>query len=93
MKNITYHKSHTFVENGKKAKCITQLYQIGVYLIINDDPAEQYTMQPKDIVKRRTFKKEEKKGNITNLEFGIPITVTKESGLWEEVKIKKRKNL
>lgn len=89
MKTITYHKSHTFVENGKRAECITQLYQIGVYLIINNDPAEQYTMQPKDIVKlEEHLKKEEKKGNITNLEFGIPITVTGESGLWEEVKIK-----
>lgn len=89
MKNITYHKSHTFVENGTKIECITQLYQIGVYLILNGNPAEQYAMQPKDVVRlEKHLKREEKKGNITNLEFGIPITVTEKSGLWEEVKIK-----
>lgn len=89
MKTITYHKSHTFVENGTNIECITQLYQLGVYLIVNGDPAEQYVMQPKDMVKlEKRLKREEKKGNITNLEFGIPITVTGESGLWEEVKIK-----
>lgn len=90
MKTITYHKSHTFVENSTKIECITQLYGIGVYLIVNNNPAEQYTMQPKDIVRLEEHLKEaEKKGNITNLEFGMPITVTKESGLWEEVKIKR----
>ena len=85
--SVTYHKSHSFVQDNNKIECITQLYQIGIYCIINGNPSAQFCMCPRDMVKlEKRLKLREKKGVIANLKFGTPITVTDESGLWKEIK-------
>lgn len=86
-KTITYHKSHSYVnEKGVKISVITQLYQIGIYGIINGNPSLQFTSNPKDLAKlEKKLKKEQEEGKITDLQFGLPITVTNESRFWKEV--------
>ena len=86
-KPITYHVSHSFIENGSKVTCLTQLYQVGVYCIINNDPANQFCISPMSMTKiEKRLKQQDKEHIISNLEFGRAITVTNESGFWEEVK-------
>ena len=86
-KKWTYHRSHSFEHEGRKVTFITQLYKVGVYGIINGNPAMQGSFTPSGLVTmERLLKKDAEKGEITNLEFGIPITVTKdENGLLMEV--------
>ena len=85
---VTYHKSHSFeTKEGDKIEVISQLYQVGVYIIVNGDSSQQYNMTPKKIANiEKTLKKDKEKGKIKNLKFGNPITVTDKSGFWEEVK-------
>lgn len=86
-KYVTYHRSYKYIKNDKSVVLLTQLYKIGVYCIVNDDPNMQFGCKPAHLVNlEKKFKLAEKKGEITNLEFGIPITVTDKSGFWEEVK-------
>lgn len=82
-----YHTSHSFKLNGKKMTMASQLYQIGVYVIINNDPSMQMNMLPNDIAKHeKKLKADEGSGIITNLEFGLPITVTLNAdGFYEKV--------
>lgn len=84
----TYHVSHSYRnKDGKTVDFITQLYQIGVYCIINGDPKLQFGSTPKDI-KSTEMKllKLETKGEITELRFGRKITVIKnDNGFFEEV--------
>jgi len=87
-KKYTYHKSHTFeYKDGTKSSCITQLYQIGIYVIVNNSPKLQFNITPNKMVSiEKKLKKDEEKGIIKNLKFGIPITVTLENNCWIEVK-------
>lgn len=88
LKTFTYHKSHSFivVETGQKITFATQLYQIGVYGIMNNNSAIQGNYEPKDIVKaEKNFKKLQKQGIIKDLVFGTPITVAQIDGFWKEV--------
>lgn len=86
-KNVTYHQSYKYIENDKSVVFLTQLYRVGIYCIVNYDPIMQFSCTPTQLVNlEKKLKLAEKKGKITNLEFGIPITVTYKSGLWEEVK-------
>lgn len=88
LKTFTYHKSHSFVyvESGQKQSFATQLYQIGVYGIMNNNPSLQGNFEPKDIVKaEKNFKKLQEQGIIKDLVFGTPITVAQIDGLWKEV--------
>lgn len=42
MAKITYHKSHTFIDNkGIEHFFLTQLYQIGVYGILDNNSSMQ----------------------------------------------------
>lgn len=84
----TYHRSHSFivVETEERISMITQLYNIGVYAIINNDPSLQFNLQPGNIVKiEKDLNKQLKAGIIKDLKFGVEITVTDETGFWEEV--------
>lgn len=86
-KPIIYHKTHSFIQNGSKVTCLTQLYKLGVYCIINNNSANQYCIPPIHMVKvEKLLKRKNKEHIISNLEFGRIITVTDESGFWEEVK-------
>lgn len=84
----TYHESHKYKDSktNKEFQMITQLYKVGVYTIVNGDPAWQTSMTPNQIVKiEKHLKKMEEKGDIKDLEFGISITVSDDSGFYEEV--------
>ncbi len=87
MSNITYHSSHTFETNdGVKHSFITQLYKVGVYGILDNDPSMQGHFRPQDIKKmEKDLQKQLDIGKIKSFELGIPITVTDKSGLWEKV--------
>jgi hypothetical protein len=83
----TYHTSHSFKDaKGKQVTMLTQLYTIGVYAIVNGDPAMQMNLRPKDMVKiEKQLKMLEQIGEITELQFGSPITVSDIKGLFERV--------
>lgn len=90
-KEYTYHKSHKAVYLGEKGENITmhfvtQLYQVGIYGIVNGDASMQGSYEPKQLVNmEKKLRKQLKEGKVLSLEFGTPITVTDESGLWKEV--------
>lgn len=83
----TYHTSHSFTdEQGQKMSAQTQLYQVGVYMIVNGDPALQFNIEPKAIVKmEKSLTKDAAAGKITDLTWGPEITVSDETGFFEEV--------
>lgn len=86
MAKYTYHKTHSYKDKGERVSFISQLYKIGVYGIVNGDPAMQMNLTPSQIVRlEKKLKQAQEKGEITDLEFGESITVTDKSGLWEEV--------
>ena len=90
LKTFTYHKSLSFidVESGQKQSFATQLYQIGVYGIMNNNPSLQGNFEPKYLVKTEAnFKKLQEAGVIKDLVFGTPITVAQINGLWKEVEV------
>ena len=78
-KIITYHSSET-IENPKEGSVSTirtQFYSIGLYVIINNDPAMQYN------VPYLAFSKEQKKRIKQYEKDGLK--VIKEDGLYKEV--------
>ena len=87
MSKITYHKSHSFVDkDGEAHTFVTQLYEVGVYGILDNNPRWQGHFTPNQIKKmEKNLQKEKNAGNIQSFELGIPITVSDESGFWKEV--------
>ncbi len=87
MKKYTYHVTHNFTtEKNEKVSFVSQLYQVGVYAIINSNAALQFNLLPSDIVKtEKKLTKDFNSGKITDLRFGREITVSDSSGFWEEV--------
>lgn len=83
MKKWKYHTSHNYKRDGQEVSAITQLYQVGVYMIINSDPALQFNMTPNQMVSLE--RKLKKSKDITDLEFGREITVI-DDGLYKELK-------
>jgi hypothetical protein len=87
-KKWKYYTSLTFVDAKDKSKhsLLTQLYQIGVYGIWDNDPAQQGNYKPANMVSIvKKLKDLELKGKIENLEFGREITVTEEDGFYVEM--------
>lgn len=87
-KKIKYHVTHSFVEveTDVKHSFITQLYQVGVYGILDNNPSYQFNLTPQQIVKiEKRLKKQLENGEIKDLEFGREITVTDESGFWVKI--------
>ena len=86
-KQWTYHKWHKYEsEEHGIISFITQLYQIGVYGIINNNSSLQGNFKPQQIIKmEKRLNKDLKKGVITNLTFGKPITVIEEDGLYKQI--------
>lgn len=84
----TYHTTHSFKnKDGKEVSFVSQLYRIGVYAIINNDPAMQINTTPSEIVKmEKKLLAQQKKGKITDLIFGNEITVSDDTGFYQEVK-------
>lgn len=89
-KKWKYHKQHSYhhIKDNEKVTVLTQLYKVGVYGIIDGNPALQFTCKPSDIVKiEKKLIKAQEKGEIKDLEFNIPITViVDEDGLYKEYK-------
>jgi len=88
MPKITYHKSHEFTTNdGSEFTFATQLYKVGVYGILNNDANMQGNFKPQEVKKmEKNLQKLLDTKKIKSFKLGIPITVTDESGLWEEIK-------
>lgn len=87
-KKWTYHTSHSFVdvESGIKHTALTQLYQVGVYMIADNDPALQFNLEPKNMVSiEKRLKELELENEIKNLSFGKQITVTTIDGFYEQI--------
>ncbi len=86
MKKWKYHTSHRYKNDGVEVYALTQLYQIGIYMIVNGDPRLQFNMTPNQMMTLE--RKLRKNKDITDLEFGIEITVItdEDSGLYKELK-------
>ena len=88
VKTWTYPIAAYFTSNNIEYCYVTQLYQIGVYIIFNSDPNSQGSIKPSQVVtiKNRLIKDRDS-GKVTNLVFGREIKVTKDSdGFYVEVK-------
>lgn len=84
-KSWKYHESITFMEDNVKYSVATQLYKIGIYLIINGEPGQQMSTTPaKMVAMARKLRKAEKDGKISELTFGREITVIEENGFYVE---------
>jgi len=87
-KKWTYHITHSYedVESGLKVSSLTQLYQTGVYMIVNNDAAAQFNFKPSQMVNlERKLIKAQDSEFIKNLIFGRKITVIEnEDGLYED---------
>jgi hypothetical protein len=87
-KKWTYSRSLTYKDTeGNVHTALSQLYSIGVYVIIDDNPRLQYSVTPAQMVKiEKSIKKDFEKGLITDLVLGVPITVIRdENGFYVEV--------
>jgi hypothetical protein len=84
-------KYHTFIKftdakDKSKHNLTTQLYKVGIYGIWDNDPAQQGNYTPGQMVSIvKKLKQLEMKGTIVDLEFGREITVSDETGFFEEV--------
>lgn len=87
-KKYTYHKSHSYkTKEGVEVNFLTQLYSIGIYAIVNNDAQMQLNLTPSQLVNiEKKLKKQEEKGNITNLKFGTSITVINNNDDYKELK-------
>lgn len=86
-KSWTYYKSAKITyPDGRVDSYITQLYVIGVYIIWNNDPSCQGSLEPVDMSKmNKKIQKDVDAGEIT-CEFGFPITVIENEEGFVELK-------
>jgi hypothetical protein len=87
-KKFKYHTSFRFTDSkdGSKHSFQTQLYKVGVYGIWDNNAGEQGGYVPSGLVKmEKKMKQLQEEGKIKDLEFGREITVSEETGFWEEV--------
>ena len=76
-----YSPCHSFTlitpKGSIDSKMQSQLYKIGVYVILDDNPSMQFGLTPARIMGvEKKLKKDEIAGKITNLVFSSPIKVT-----------------
>ncbi len=86
-KKWKYHLTHSFKDAEREHHAVTQLYKVGVYMIVNNDPRLQFNMTPNQMVTmERKLKKSLEKEDISDLQFGKEITVIEnEDGFYEEI--------
>ena len=87
-KKFKYRTSMRFTdtEDGSKHELITQLYKVGVYGIWDNNSSSQGGYVPSQLVRiQKRFRQLQEEGKIKDLEFGREITVSDETGFWEEV--------
>ena len=85
-KQWKYHKSHSYthVATGEKVSMASQQYQVGTYVILNNNPSLQLSVKPSSMVSvERRLNKMLELGEISDLEFGPPITVEEVDGLYK----------
>lgn len=84
---VTYNTYHSFKDkDGKKRTMTSQLYQVGIYVIFDNDSTLQGSLTPQKIRKfQNKLRKDEKAGLISELCFGPEITVSDDSGFWKEI--------
>ena len=82
---VTYHKQHRYTDpEGKQVELNTQLYKIGVYGIINADPALQFNLEPSQLAElEEKLIKDEESGEIKDLELNYEVTVDDSTGFWK----------
>lgn len=75
-----YHTQHSYTtKNGQEFNFNSQLYMVGIYGIINNDPAMQVSFTPTQMVSlEKRLKKAFEKNEILNLQFSNLISVTKD---------------
>lgn len=86
-KKWNYHTAYYFKDKeDNKHNILTQLYEIGVYIIQDSNPSMQGNMTPNQMVSlERKLKKAEKNKEISELTFGMPITVSEIDGFFKQV--------
>jgi len=85
-KKYKIHKSISFIENGVKTTHVIQVYKVGIYCIVNNDPGMQFSLHPSALVKiEKKLNKKVSEGTITDLQLGSEITVAEVDGFWEEI--------
>jgi hypothetical protein len=90
-KIYTYPVSAAWTEDGVKMSYMTQLYQVGVYIIFNNDSSMQGNMKPSQMLKLvKKLKDGEKAGRITGLCPGCEISVSNKTGFWENEATKEK---
>ncbi len=84
---VSYSTYYSFKDkDGQKHSMTSQLYQVGVYLILNNNSSLQASSTPQKMKKvQDKLRKDEVAGRITELVLGPEITVSDDSGLWKEV--------
>lgn len=84
---VTYNTYHSFKDkDGKKHTMTSQLYQVGIYVIFDNDSTQQGSLTPQKIRKiQNKLRKYGKAGLISELCFGPEITVSDDSGFWKEI--------
>jgi len=87
MKTWKYHKSIEWKDEGNEYKILTQLYDIGVYLIFyENDKYQQSSLTPKEVESgEKELMKTLKERGITP-EFGELIEVQLIDGFYKKVK-------
>jgi len=84
MKKWSYHTSFDVeFKDGTKLSMQSQLYQVGVYCILNNDSRTQGGCTPSSMVIRE--RKLKKDPNVIKLEFGTLITVATVDGLFKKL--------
>jgi len=87
-KVYTYHVSSSFthVESGTKHVMASQLYQIGVYVILDNNSAQQFGCKPSNMVKaEKQLNADLALGLISDVTFGREIKVSEIDGFYVEV--------
>lgn len=81
-----YHTSFTCITESGKLSMKSQLYNIGVYVILNGDPSLQFGLSPQKMVaQERELMEDVKAGKVSDLALGPEITVEEINGFWKEV--------
>lgn len=83
----TFYKSATITTPESKEETYqSQVYQIGIYVIFNNNSSMQATFSPAQMEKMcKTMQKDLEKGIIKEIKWGPEVTVKKVDSFWKEV--------
>lgn len=82
-KEYVFHTQVRFKSPSGDFQITMQVYQVGVYAIINNDPGQQITLHPDACAKaERKIKRDFDNGKISDLTMTNKVTVREVNGLW-----------